>query len=131
MISRYINFLQRLLVFSIILGMAAGLLWILLPKKMMTPALPYLFPFFISVTLLSYYFLLKSTGERFLRFVNTYMLLMAARLFIYIILITVYAFSFRMDARQFILSFFILYLCYTVFEVIHVLKAISKPYQPK
>ncbi len=119
--SLYLTFLKRLLVFSMILGILATILWFTLPRSLVTPALPLLLFFFLSVTLISYYFQLKSAGERFIRFVNAYMLLMAAKLFLYIVVIVAYVFTHRSDVIPFMMTFFVLYLCFTIFEAVYVL----------
>lgn len=124
--SFYLAFLKRLLVFSLILGIVAVLLWITIPAPWVTPALPFLLFFFLSVTLISYYFQLKSSSERFIRFVNAYMLLMAAKLFLYIIVIVAYVFTHRSDVIPFMIAFFILYLCYTVYEAASLLQIQGK-----
>ncbi len=104
-----------------ILGILATILWFTLPHSLVTPALPLLLFFFLSVTLISYYFQLKSAGERFIRFVNAYMLLMAAKLFLYIVVIVAYVFTHRSDVIPFMMTFFVLYLCFTIFEAVYVL----------
>jgi hypothetical protein len=119
--SLYLTFLKRLLVFSMILGILGTILWFTLPRSLVTPALPLLLFFFLSVTLISYYFQLKSAGERFIRFVNAYMLLMAAKLFLYIVVIVAYVFTHRSDVIPFMMTFFVLYLCFTIFEAVYVL----------
>jgi hypothetical protein len=104
-----------------ILGILGTILWFTLPRSLVTPALPLLLFFFLSVTLISYYFQLKSAGERFIRFVNAYMLLMAAKLFLYIVVIVAYVFTHRSDVIPFMMTFFVLYLCFTIFEAVYVL----------
>lgn len=120
--SLYISFLRRLLLFTLILGIISTILWLVIPDRIVTPALPFLLCLFLSVTLLSYYLQLKSQTERFIRFVNAYMLLMAAKLFLYIIIIVAYAFTFRTDIIPFMIAFFILYLCYSIFEAVSLLR---------
>ncbi len=116
--SLYVSFLQRLLVFSAILGAIAIILYLVMGKAMLTPVLPFLFCFFTAVTLISYYLQLKSTNERFIRYVNAYMLITAGKLLLYALVIIGYVFTHRGDAVPFMIAFFILYLCYTIFEVI-------------
>lgn len=120
--SLYISFLRRLLLFTLILGIISIVMWLVIPDRIVTPALPFLLFLFLSVTLLSYYLQLKSQTERFIRFVNAYMLLMAAKLFLYIIIIVAYAFAFRTDIIPFMIAFFILYLCYSIFEAVSLLR---------
>jgi len=120
--SAYIRYLKHLLVFSAILGAIALVMTFLLPKPFLSPALPFLFVFFISTSLLSFYYLLQSTGKRFIKFVNTFLLTILLKLFIYAGVMIAYAFLYRADAIPFMLSFFILYLCYTIFESVSIIR---------
>lgn len=120
--SPYLRFLKRLLLFSLILGLITVLFVFFLPKIFISPSLPFLFFFFISSSLLSYYYLLKSMKKKFIRFTNTFLLITAIKLLLYVAVMVIYVLIHREDAVPFLLSFFILYLCYTVFEVVILLK---------
>ncbi len=120
--SPYLRFLKRLLLFSLILGLITVLFVFFLPKIFISPALPFLFFFFIASSLLSYYYLLKSMKKKFIRFTNTFLLITAIKLLLYVAVMVIYVLIHREDAVPFLLSFFILYLCYTVFEVVILLK---------
>lgn len=125
--STYIGFLKRILVFSAILGLLALIAGFLIPGKLLTPALPFLLLFFLSVTLISFYLQINSLKERFIKSVNMYMLLMAAKLLLYTIVLVIYALTRREDIIPFMIAFFILYLCYTVFETVALLKIQKEP----
>jgi len=116
------KFIIRLIVLSLILGTIAYGLTFFLPKTYFSPALPFLFPFFFSATLILFYFLLKSAEKKFASFVNRFMLATFLKLLVYITFLLVYVFTRKEDAIPFIFSFFILYVVYTVFEVIAILK---------
>lgn len=120
--SLYIDFLKRILVFSGILGILAMAIWFSAPDGIVTPVLPFLLLFFLSVTLISYHLQIKSLKERFIKSVNMYMLLMAAKLILYSIVLVVYALTRRNDVVPFMAAFFILYICYTIFETVALLK---------
>jgi hypothetical protein len=124
--SVYLDFLKRLLVFSLILGSFAALLFFLLPSEFITPALPFLFPFFISVTLLSSYMLTRSMRKKFIKFLNAYLLLTIVKLFVYIVVMVGYILMHRQDALPFGISFFLLYLFYTIFEVVYLVSSFKK-----
>ena len=121
------KFLRQLLIFSVILGFIALILDYLLPKTYLSPAIPFLFFFFIAASLISWHFLQHSFDKRFIRFVNTYLLTVIAKLFLYIGVMISYVFINRKDAVAFMLGFFILYLCYTIFEVVCIVKNMSPP----
>ena len=120
--SAYIKYLRELLIFSAILGSIALILLFILPKTYFSPALPFLFVFFIAASLLSFYYLLRSTNKRFIKFVNTFLLTIIVKLFFYATVMITYALINRSDAIPFMLSFFILYLCYTIFESASIIK---------
>ncbi len=125
--SRYLRFLKKLLVFSLILGFLTGTVTYFLPKSYLTPALPFLFFFFIAVTLISYHFLLQSIEKKLIKFTNTYLLTTFIKLLLYIVVMIGYVFFNRSDAIPFMLWFFFLYLCYTIFEVVMVVGRPEKP----
>ena len=125
--SRYIDFLRRLLLFSAVVAVVVMILRFAGPARFFSPALPFLLFFFLSTTLLSYYFILRSMEQKFIRFVNTYLLTIIVKLVVYIALIFVYVFRFRSDAVAFLGGFFIMYLAYTVFEVIIIVNETRRP----
>jgi hypothetical protein len=124
--SEYLQFLKSLLIYSLVLLVFTIPVWIFLPKVYITPALPFLFFFFAATCLLSYYYLLKTLNERLLKFVNTFMLLTLIKLVLYVSVMIVYVLLNLADAVPFMLSFFVLYLAYTIFEVVHVISASGK-----
>jgi hypothetical protein len=119
--STYITFLRNILIFSAILGAVAIILYFFLPRQMITPVLPYLFFFFTAISLISYYILLGSLNAKMSRFVNAFLLSTIVKLIIYIGVMIIYVLMNRLDAVPFMIAFFILYLLYTVFEVVHMI----------
>jgi hypothetical protein len=120
--SSYIKYLSNLLIFSAILGIIALIISLIVPKTYLSPALPFLLVFFIATSLLSFYYLLKATGKRFIKFVNTFLLTIIIKLFLYAVVIIAYVLLYRNDLIPFMLGFFVLYLCYTIFESASIIK---------
>jgi hypothetical protein len=116
--SIYLAFLKRLIIFSLILGAFAGVLFFLVPSKYFSPALPFLIPFFIAVTLINSYILIRSSRKKFISYLNVYLLTTIIRLFLYIAVMVLYIFLNKADMFPFATAFFLLYLCYTIFEVV-------------
>ncbi len=116
------RFIVNLTIFSLILGVLAYSLTYFLPVEYFSPALPFLFPFFFSASIIVFYFLVKSTEKKFGSFINRFMLTTFLKLMIYMTVLLLYIFTHKEDAVPFIIAFFILYLSYTVFEVIAMLK---------
>jgi len=128
--SVYIRYLKQLLIFSAIIGGIALIMMFLIPGNYMSPALPFIFVFFISTSLLSFYYLIRSASKKFIRFVNTFLLIIIVKLFIYAGIMITYAFMNRADAIPFMLGFFVLYLCYTIFEASSFIR-LSRPSGPE
>lgn len=120
--STYLNYLRKLLLFSGILGSIVLILMLFVPTSFISPALPFLFVFFIATSLLSFHYLLNSAAKRFIVFVNTFLLTIVVKLFLYAAVMVAYALLNRSDAIRFMLVFFILYLCYTIFEAVSIIR---------
>jgi hypothetical protein len=119
--SPYLSYLKQLVIFSILLGLVAVALFYLLPAGFITPALPFLFAFFIGVNLIGYYFLIKSVQKKFIKFLNTFLLFTTCKLLLYIVILVLYIMTHKYDAMPFGLAFFILYLFYTIHEIVSLL----------
>jgi hypothetical protein len=82
--------------------------------------------FFVSITALIHVFLVKTAEKDPKRFVGYYMGITAIKLFGYLIIITLYALLKREAALGFTLWFLVLYLLYSGFEVVMLLKHFKK-----
>ncbi|MGD0710617.1 MAG: hypothetical protein ABR968_05490 [Bacteroidales bacterium] len=116
------RFILQLLLFTVLLGIVYYGLKRFLPESYFSPVLPFLFPFFFSATALFYSYLIKSSEQKFNRYVNRYMLATFVKLMLFMAVLLFYVYTHKDDAVPFILSFFILYVAYTVFEVVALLK---------
>ncbi|MCB9016435.1 MAG: hypothetical protein H6541_11610 [Lentimicrobiaceae bacterium] len=110
-------FSKQLLIMATITGMAIIAAMLVIPPSFISPALPYLLVFFTAATLISFYFLQKKIESTPSGFVTAFMANSIIRLLGYLIVIVVYAFTNKPDAVNFIISFFILYVIFTAFEV--------------
>lgn len=124
--SVYLSFVKRIFIFSAIIGILSLLSAIALPSEYVSIAMPYLLFFFFAITCLSHYFVLKTVKERTSRFINYFMISIFAKLVFYSILIVLYSLVNTEDIIPFVITFFMYYLCYTVFELIEILKATKK-----
>ena len=115
---KYIDFLKKLLIYTFLLAVVGFLIAYFLPKQFITPTLPYLFFFFFSVTLIVHLILLNVSQKKASGFINFFMLLTFGKLLFFLTIILIYALLNRSDAVRFIISFFILYMFYTAFEVV-------------
>ena len=114
-------FLKRQAVFSLIVGAVSTILFFILQRGSFTPAFPFLFVFFNAIAFLTYYFLYKSIRNRFIKFLNSYLIATILKLFIYVTVMIFYIMNHKEDAIPFAISFFLLYLLYNIFEVIALL----------
>lgn len=112
------KFIKKLIVFTMVLFAVALLSKFLLPISFITPALLYLIPLFFSITLLTHYLLLKGSEKSFAKFTTNYMLVTFSKLMLLLIVLLLYVFTHKSDAIPFIISFFLLYILFAVFEAI-------------
>jgi len=125
----FLTFLRNLLIFSLVFVLIYLLFSYILPSQFFSLSLPYLFPFFIAVSLLSYHLLLKALHRRFSKFVNSFLAITGIKLFFFMLVLVIHILLFRSDAIAFSLNFFILYLGYTIFETVSLVKY-SQSYRP-
>ena len=122
----YLSFMKRLFVFTAIIGLLSFLSSMVLPSDYVSIAMPYLLLFFFAITSGSHYLVLNAIKQRTSRFINYFMISIFVKLVFYSILIALYAMVNKEDVIPFIIVFFIYYLCFTIFELIEILKA-TKP----
>ncbi len=119
---QYISFLKKLTIFSLLLAIPGVIAAYTLPQEYITPTLPFLYLFFYSATTVVHYLLLKISEKKPTQFTNYFMLLTFGKLIFYLTIILAFIILFPDDAKPFVVSFLILYLFYTVFEVVLSLK---------
>jgi len=119
--KKYIQFIIRLTILSLALGLLAFILSRFLPVGVVSPAIPYLIILFHVITAIVHYILLRITTLNPRKFVSYFMLATFLKLMNYLIVVVVYVFYVKVGILSFILSFFILYIFYTVFEVVTIL----------
>ena len=98
------------------------ILFFTIPLKYLSPALPWMIIFFFVFTVLSFYFLLKKKKRKLSGFINSYLILTTVKLLFFLMIIIIYSLINKEDAVNFIIGFFILYLIFTSFETIQILK---------
>ena len=92
----------------------------------MTPVYLYLIAFIYAVNFLLLGKLSRDIQDKPNRFINTYMLLNFGKLFLFIIVIGVYAYLHRSDAVIFAVTFMIYYIFFAFFEITALLKMNKK-----
>jgi hypothetical protein len=119
--SIFADFFRKLIIFSVFLSFIVIGLSFLIPEAFISRVIPYLFIFFMIITMISYYILIKAAQMKFIRFLNYYLLITTVKLLLFILVLITYMMLNKQDAVPFALAFFILYLCYTIFEVVSIL----------
>ena len=117
-----LRFVKSVVVTTVLLVIIGVIFYALAPGDYYTPAFPYLLGFFMLASVVVYHFLLRALEKRPGRFVNTFLLTTMAKLFIYLGAMITYALFNRDDAMAFIVTFFIMYIVYTIVEVSALLK---------
>lgn len=123
--SSFTQFAKGFTIFSIAIGLISAAIFRWIPEIHISPVFPYILVFMYALTMLLIALLIKSMKNRLSRFVNAFMLLNFAKLFLYTILIFLYAWYNRQGAVSFIMTFFSYYILFTTYEIIYLLK-ISK-----
>ena len=113
-----VTFLRKLIIFTLIVGVAGFGIVQFIPAEYVTPTLPYLLAFFMAVTILVHFTLMQVSKKRTLQFSNYFMLVTFGKLIFFLTIILVYFLLNREDALPFAIAFFILYILFTVFEVV-------------
>ncbi len=112
-----ILFTKNLTIFSGLLFVVYGLLAFVLPEKYTSKAFWGFIPFFYTVVLASKAVLKKLTKNDKKKFSLVFVRINVSRFFLYLAVLLIYAFSFREDAIPFIITFFVFYFAYTIFEI--------------
>ena len=116
-----IKFIKRISILSVVTATLIFLLTYIVPSIFITPTLPFLILFFFSAGIVVHFVFLKISNKKSAKFIGQYMLVTVIKNLVFIIVLLLYVFLNRYDAVRFIVAFFILYLIYTIFEIISIL----------
>jgi hypothetical protein len=121
---------KKFIISNIILTAILAVIWLILfffiAKAILSPAIPFLLIFFFLIASAIYYIMMLSAGNKFSKFINTFMIITVGKMLFFAIIIVVYIFLNKSDAWPFTISFFIFYLIYTVFEITAFLRDVKK-----
>jgi hypothetical protein len=121
MTKKYGKFILKLFILSLIAGLTAYLLDLAVPEGIITNVYPYLILLFLIISAMVHYVLLRISELNPRKFVGYFMLATTLKLLIYLVVVFIYVLLVKSGILQFILAFFILYIIYTVFEVVAIL----------
>jgi hypothetical protein len=121
------SLLIKILVFSIVLEIIAIVLNVSMPVKYISQTLLFQVPFFFSASFLANNYMLRMSADKNPnKFVRAFMMTTFLRFMLYIIIIAAYVFLFRSDAVNFLITFFILFFLYLIFDVYFLLYGLPK-----
>lgn len=120
--NKFKGFLKTISVISASLLVVSAIIFFFTPKIKISPAFPFILAFMYLTTILIFKLLAKSMENRLSKFANAYMLVNFGKLVIFSIIIVVYALLNKEDAISFMLTFFIYYFIFTIFEVFSLLR---------
>ncbi len=86
-------------------------------------ATPWIILLFLVTHLLLFHYQLKATTKRFSGFVNIFLLTTTGKLLLFLTIIIIYSLLHRQQAIVFILNFFVVYLVFTIIEVVKIFQA--------
>ena len=118
----YFQFLKKLIILTLAVFLVFYATAYFLPLELVTPAMPYLILLSASVTLIFHYVILKASEKKFSRFISYFMIATVLKLLLYIIIIFLYVYLNRSDTLPFVVTFLLLYIIFSVFEIINLLQ---------
>lgn len=78
--------------------------------------------YLIGFNLVAHHYLVKANNERPQKFINTFIAVLGLKMFMSLLLVLVLGLSFKDELLPLVISFLILYFCYTIFEIKSLLK---------
>ena len=120
------KFLIRELIFALILALISYTLFQTVLKEFYLPVFWLLFGIITVFTAVFHLSILQVSDKNSAKFTSKFMMVSGIKMIIYLALIVFYAFSFPDKAKIFLISFFILYMLYTIFEVLLIVNFFKK-----
>lgn len=110
-------FVKQLSILSGVLFIVYGLVAFLLPEKYTSKAFWGFVPFFYSIVFASKAILHKLAKNDKKKFSQIFVSINTSRFLLYLGVLLAWSFSFKDDAIPFIITFFLFYFAYTIFEI--------------
>lgn len=106
-----------LTILSLIVGVGGFYVLYSVLNSPITGVYPFLVCFVFTVTLFMHIILARAVNQKPAAFINRFMLGSSVKLFVYLIFMVVYALLKREQAVHFVLTFFLLYIIYTFYDI--------------
>jgi hypothetical protein len=119
-------FIFRIIIFTIILTSISAILYLTFLKPFYIKSFPLQLLLIGSLTTYSHVRLMKAFEQNIRRFTSVFMLSVTLKLMVYLSFLLICLLIDHSNALAFVLTFLILYICYTIFEVTQALKFFKK-----
>ncbi|MCG8410000.1 MAG: hypothetical protein MI739_01810 [Bacteroidales bacterium] len=119
------QFLKQEIIFTSAIALIAFILFKTVFSNLYLPIFWIMLLVIATLTALVHYSILRSSNKESTGFTAKFMAFSGAKMMIYLAFITIYAFMFPEKAKAFLISFFILYLLYSSFGVVLIVKQIK------
>ena len=113
----YFRFLKSLIVFTALLSLVAGILSFTLPEKYFAQQVWMILVYFFVISALFQLIVMRIGKDDGKKYVRAFMAGTVLKLFIHVIALFVFALTHRDKAIPIIITFFCIYILFTVFEV--------------
>ena len=120
------QFLLKITILSIILFATASALFSTVLKTWQFAAYPYQILLIALVTSIGHLWIVKAAGQNTRKFTTAFMASVTLKLMVYLSFMLLYLLFDRSQVIPFVLTFIIIYILYTIFEVVQVLNYIKK-----
>jgi len=120
------QFLIKSTILTILVFLLGAIFYSTVLRSFYLPVLPFAVVFFYFVTNLVHAYLLKVAGKSSARFTSQYMAVSFFKMFFYLAVAIGYVIMNRENAKPFMIVFLLLYVIYTVFEVVEFLKVVKQ-----
>ncbi len=110
-------YFRKFSIFSTLLFILSVAFYVIADKKLVSPVLPLMVPFFYLISGLSRIAMHKASRKNSQRFSLAYIALTMFRLMFYVIIMVAYSIFIRHDAYPFMISFFTFYVFFTTYEI--------------
>jgi hypothetical protein len=120
--NTFIHFFKSFTLYTIVIALLSSAIYWWVPAVPVSHIFLLIILFMYVLTLVLLRLLFLSMQRRLSQFVNAFMLVNFGKLFLYTIIIFIYAYLNRGDAVSFITTFFVYYLLFTSYEIVVLLK---------
>jgi hypothetical protein len=114
----YFRFVKNLLIYTLLIALIFSVISNTWQTNFINENILYLIFFFYALNILVFYFLVKAIHKDFNKFFRYFSVTTTAKLMIYLLIIALYILLKLPEKMSFTINFMILYVLFTVYEVI-------------